>query len=63
MHLEELEGDLRHEIDIEVALWCRTFMTIVNVTEEAAEKARQWNWSIPKLISNWLDKNEVSGVS
>ena len=34
-------------------------MTIVNVTEEAAEKARKWNWSIPKLITRWLEGNEV----
>ncbi len=49
-------------LTLKVVFWCRTFMTIVNVTEEAAEKARQWNWSIPKLISNWLDKNEVSEI-
>lgn len=34
-------------------------MTIVDVTEEAAEKARKWNWPIPKVIARWLQKNEV----
>ena len=38
-------------------------MTIVNVTEEAAEKARKWNWSIPKLISRWLEGNQVSSAA
>jgi len=38
---------------------CSTFLTVVNVTEQAAEKAKKWNWSLPKVIANWLHKNEV----
>ena len=34
-------------------------MTVINVTEETAEKAHKWNWSIPKLVSKWLEGNEV----
>ena len=42
---------------------CRTFLTVVNVTESAAEKAQKWNWSLPKVIANWLHKNEVRARS
>lgn len=35
-------------------------MTVVDVTEEAAEKARKWNLPIPKLITRWLERNEVN---
>lgn len=38
---------------------CRQFLTVVDVTEEAAERARQWHLTLPRMIAEWYAGNEV----